>query len=174
MMEYYDSLETQSVKARAATLREALPVQIAHAQQRSSYYAQMLAGIDAEAIDSPQALVQLPVTRRSELQQVQYQNYPFGGLATVDGERLTRVYQSPGPIYELEARRPDYWRMARALFAAGFRSGQLIHNAFSYHFTPMGFMLETGARALGCPVFPAGTGQAELQVRAINDLKPTG
>ncbi len=173
-MEYYDNLETQSAKARTTTLREALPVQIAHAQERSGYYARVLAGIDPESIDSPEALASLPVTRRSELQTVQQKNYPFGGLTTVDTERLTRVYQSPGPIYEPEARRPDYWRMARALFATGLRAGQLIHNAFSYHFTPAGFMLETGARALGCPVFPAGTGQTELQVRAINDLKPVG
>lgn len=173
-MDYYDNLETQSDKDREATLREALPVQIAHARDRSSYYARILEGIDPDTIDSRAALATIPVTRKSELQTLQHESLPFGGLVTIDMDRITRVYQSPGPIYEPEARRPDYWRMARALFAAGFRSGQLVHNTFSYHFTPAGYMLETGARALGCPVFPAGPGQTELQVRAINDLKPVG
>lgn len=173
-MDYYDSLETQDDKARAATLREALPVQIAHAKDRSSYYGNILADIDPEEIDTLEALAALPVTRKSELNTIQEQDLPFGGMATVGYGRVARVYQSPGPIYELEARRSDYWRMARALFAAGFRAGQLIHNTFSYHFTPAGFMLETGARSLDCAVFPAGVGQTELQVKAMADLKPNG
>lgn len=174
MPEYYDSLETMEPKAREANLREALPVQIAQAKERTAYYAEALAGVDPEAIDSREALASLPVTYKSKLQEVQQQKPPFGGLETVELSRITRVYQSPGPIYEFEARRSDYWRMARALFAAGFRSGQLIHNTFSYHFTPAGFMLETGARSLGCPVFPAGVGQTELQVKAMADLRPQG
>jgi phenylacetate-CoA ligase len=173
-MEYYDSLETQDQKARDQNLREALPVQIAHAKERSPYYAQLLADIDPEAIDSREALADLPVTRKSELQELQQSNMPFGGIATIEPGRATRIYQSPGPIYELEARRADYWRMARALFAAGFRAGDVVHNTFSYHFTPAGAMFESGARALGCAVFPAGVGQTELQVKAIADLQPGG
>ena len=173
-MDHYDSLETQDQKSRDATLREALPVQIAHAKERSSYYQQLLADIDPEQIDTRAALAELPLTRKADLVELQRQDPPFGGLATIDLGRVTRVYQSPGPIYELEARRSDFWRMARALFAAGFRSGQLIHNTFSYHFTPAGFMLETGARALSCAVFPAGTGQTELQVKALAELRPDG
>ena len=173
-MEYYDSLETQDQKSRDANLREALPVQIAHAKDRSAYYAEVLAEIDPEAIDSIAALADLPVTRKSELQELQQQNMPFGGLATIEPGRATRIFQSPGPLYELEARRADYWRMARALFAAGFRANDVVHNTFSYHFTPAGSIVETGARALGCAVFPAGIGQTELQVKAIADLKPTG
>jgi phenylacetate-CoA ligase len=173
-MEYYDNLETQDQKTRTEVLREALPVQIQHAKDRSAAYAKLLADVDSSAIDSIDALAQLPVTRKSELQALQQQSPPLGGIATLDQGRVTRIYQSPGPIYEPEARRPDYWRIARALFAAGFRSGQFIHNTFSYHFTPAGFMFDSGARALGCPVFPAGVGQTELQVKAINDLKPSG
>jgi len=173
-MEYYDNLETQDQKTRTEVLREALPVQIQHAKDRSAAYAKLLADIDPSAIDSFEALATLPVTRKSDMQTLQQQSPPFGELSTLDLGRVTRVYQSPGPIYEPEARRPDYWRMARALFAAGFRPGQLIHNAFSYHFTPAGFMFDSGARALGCPVFPAGIGQTELQVKAIADLKPSG
>jgi phenylacetate-CoA ligase len=173
-MEYYDSLETQDQKAREQNMREALPVHIAHAKERAPYYAQLLADIDPESIDSCEALSTLPVTRKSDLQELQQNNMPFGGIATIEPGRATRIYQSPGPIYELEARRADYWRMARALFAAGFRAGDLVHNTFSYHFTPAGSMFETGARALGCAVFPAGIGQTELQVKAIADLKPNG
>ena len=173
-MEYYDNLETQEPRARENTLREALPMQIAHARDRSPHYARLLDGIEPEAIDSRAALASLPVTRKSQLLELQRQQPPFGGLASVGVDSLARIYQSPGPIYEPEARRPDYWRMARALFAAGFRAGHLVHNTFSYHFTPAGFMLESGARALGCPVFPAGTGQTEQQVRAMADLQPQG
>lgn len=173
-MEYYDSLETQDQKSREANLREALPVQIAHAKERSTYYAKLLADIDPQEIDSRNALAALPVTRKSELHELQQQDMPFGGLATIDRGRATRIFQSPGPIYELEARRADFWRMARALFAAGFRAGDVVHNTFSYHFTPAGSMIESGARAIGCAVFPAGIGQTELQVKAIADLKPNG
>lgn len=173
-MEYYDNLETQNPKEREAHLREALPMQLAQARERSPYYARLLAGIDPEAIDSLAALTTVPVTSKSRLLELQQQTGPFGGLTTIETGRMNRIFQSPGPIYEPEARRPDYWRMSRALFAAGFRSGQLIHNTFSYHFTPAGFMLETGARALGCPVFPAGTGQTELQIQAMADLRPQG
>lgn len=173
-MEYYDSLETQDQKSRVATLREALPIQIMHAKERSEHYAKLLADIDPETIDSREALAALPVTRKSELMEMQVQQPPFGGLAAVEPGRVARIFQSPGPIYEFEARRSDYWRSARALFAAGFRAGDIVHNTFSYHFTPAGSMFETGARALGCAVFPAGTGQTELQVRAIAGLKPTG
>ena len=173
-MDYYDRLETQNKKARKEGLEESLPLQIAHAQNKSSAYAELLDGIDPNAITGRKTLTRLPVTRKSELSERQKKQSPFGGLTTVELASVVRIYQSPGPIYEPEARRPDYWRFARALFAAGFRKGELIHNTFSYHFTPAGFMLESGARALGCPVFPAGTGQTELQVKAIADLKPKG
>ena len=105
----------------------------------------------------------------------------FGGFATVGwgasrppAQRALRVFASPGPIREPETARADYWRMARALFAAGFRAGDLVHNSFSYHFTPAGSMMESGAHAIGCTVFPAGTGQTELQVQAMAALAPDG
>jgi phenylacetate-CoA ligase len=84
------------------------------------------------------------------------------------------VFCSPGPIYEPEGHGTDYWRMGRALFAAGFRAGDLVHNAFSYHFTPAGAMMDSGAHAVGCTVFPAGTGQTEMQVQTIADMQPDG
>jgi phenylacetate-CoA ligase len=173
-MAYYDHLETRDPAARETDLREALPAQIAHAQRRAPAFARILRGVDPTAVIDRAALAQLPVTRKSELVDSQHRDPPFGGLTAVPMGALVQVFQSPGPIYDPEARRPDFWRFARALFAAGFRPGDLIHNTFSYHFTPAGSMLATGAHALGCAVFPAGVGQTELQARAIHDLKPQG
>src|SRR5207253_4140799 len=118
------------------------------------------------------SLAELPLTRKSELIELQRQNPPFGGLVAAPMSAVRRVFVSPGPIYEPEGRRSDYFRMARALFAAGFRAGDLVHNTFSYHLTPAGAMVESAAQALGCPVIAAGTGQTEQQLRAISDLRP--
>ena len=123
---------------------------------------------------SRDALARLPVTRKSELLDLQKAARPFGGFAATRWGDMRRVFASPGPIYEPEGEQPDYWRLARALFAAGFRAGDLVHNCFSYHLTPAGSMLETGAHALGCTVVPGGTGQTELQVQAMADLRPVG
>jgi phenylacetate-CoA ligase len=173
-MEYYDQLEIQEPAVREERIAGALPVQIANAQQNSPAFAKILDGVDAAGITSREALARLPVTRKSELQEKQKQDPPFGGLVAVSLDKIARLYQSPGPIYDPDARRSDYWRFARAMFAAGFRKGELIHNTFSYHFTPAGFMAETGGQALGCTMFPAGIGQTELQVKAIADLKSRG
>ncbi len=137
-------------------------------------FARILADVDVASITTRAALAQLPVTRKSALLELQKSARPFGGLAATGWGDALRVFASPGPIYEPEGRRPDYWRLARALFAAGFRRGDLVHNCFSYHFTPAGSMLETGAHALGCTVVPAGTGQTEQQVQAMAELRPTG
>ncbi len=156
----------------------ALPGHIAHAQACSPAFAQILQGVDAASITSRTALAQLPVTRKYELlaqQQAQRAHSPFGGFNTQPfGPHMPRVFASPGTIYEPEGTRPDYWRMARAIYAAGFRAGELVHNCFSYHFVPAGSMMETGAHALGCTVFPGGTGQTEQQVQAMAELRPAG
>jgi phenylacetate-CoA ligase len=171
---HYDGLETRDPAAREAALLAALPKQIAHAQTKAPYYAATLKGIDPREIASRKALADLPVTRKSELIALQQQQPPFAGLNAVPRGELARIFMSPGPIYEPEARAPDFWRMARALYAAGFRKGQLVHNSFSYHLTPAGAMLEAAAQVLGCAVMPGGVGQTELQLRAIADLKPDG
>ncbi len=156
----------------------ALPGHIAHAQACSPAFAQILQGVDAASITSRTALAQLPVTRKYELlaqQQAQRAHSPFGGFNTQPfGPHMPRVFASPGTIYEPEGTRPDYWRMARAIYAAGFRAGELVHNCFSYHFVPAGSMMETGAHAIGCTVFPGGTGQTEQQVQAMAELRPAG
>ena len=178
MHTFYDSLENRSPADREAALLAALPKQIAHAQQNAPAMAEQLAGIDAASITSREALATLPVIRKYELlerQQAQRAENPFGGFAAIGmGPKMGRVFASPGPIYEPEGKARDYWRMARALHAAGFRSGELVHNCFSYHFTPAGSMMETGAHAIGCTVFPGGIGQTEQQVEAMRDLKPAG
>ncbi|MEO7404195.1 MAG: AMP-binding protein [Burkholderiales bacterium] len=174
MTEYFDTLEIREPAAREEALLRALPRQIAHAKGKSAYFERVLAQVDASAVTSRSALAALPVTRKSELKALQAAAMPFGGLAARPLAEFPRVFMSPGPLYEPEGHRPDYWRMARPLYAAGFRTGELVHNTLSYHFTPAGAMLESGAHALGCTVFPAGTGQTEMQVQAINHLRPTG
>lgn len=172
--QYYDELETRDLQTRRAAQFAALPEQIKHAQHRSRAFARILAEIDSASITTPDALARLPVTRKSELTALAKQDPPFGGLATAEPGEFARVFSSPGPVYEPESYRPDYWRLARALFAAGFRRGDLVHNSFAYHFTPAGSMVEGAARALGCAVFPAGVGQTELQAQAVADLRPDG
>ena len=180
MTTFYDALETRSREARQAALMAALPQQILHAQQASPAFAGILAGVDAAGVTSRAALARLPVTRKSELLALQQQHRAPGGSGNVFGgfsalafgAAMPRVFASPGTLYEPEGTRRDYWRVARAMYAAGIRPGELVHNAFSYHFVPAGSMMESGAHALGCTVFPGGTGQTEQQVQAIAELRP--
>ena len=136
------------------------------------YYRELLADIDPATITTRGALARLPVTRKSDLTDIQTRNPPFGGLNGWDASRLAHIYQSPGPIYEPDCERADHWRFARSLWAAGVRPGMIVHNSFSYHLTPAGMIIESGARAIGCPVIPGGIGNTELQVQAIADLRP--
>ena len=177
---FYDTLETRDPAEREAALMAALPRQVAHAQARTDAFARLLAGVDAGSVTSRAALARLPVTRKGELleqQKATRATDPFGGFSAVGWRALgkpvaRRVYQSPGPIYEPEGHATDYWRLARALHAAGLRAGDLVHNCFSYHLTPGGLMMESGAHALGCTVFPGGVGNTELQLQAIAELRP--
>jgi phenylacetate-CoA ligase len=171
---HYDALETRDPQERERALLAALPQQVAHAKANAPYFTALFEDVDPRVVNSRAALAKLPVTRKSALLALQKDRPPFGGLAATPPSQLARVFMSPGPIYDPEGRRSDYWRIARALFAAGFRAGDLIHNCFSYHLTPAGSMFEGGAAALGCAVVPGGTGQTELQVRAISDLRPVG
>ncbi len=182
-MPFYDALETRPPSEREAALFAALPAHVEQAQRLSPALAEILAGVDAAAISSRAALVQLPVTRKHELLERQQASRaaggdPFGGFATIGWRSLLRsgarrVYQSPGPIYEPEGQATDYWRIARAMAAAGFESGELVHNCFSYHLTPGAWFMESGAQALGCSVIPGGVGNTEQQLDAIADLKPS-
>ncbi|MBK6863128.1 MAG: phenylacetate--CoA ligase family protein [Ideonella sp.] len=185
----YDALERRDPATRERAQLAALPAMVAHAQACAPALAAILRGVDAASITSRAALARLPVTRKSALLELQQASRsradtarePFGGFSAIGWSALVaaprgarRVFQSPGPIYEPEGQAPDYWRIARALFAAGFRAGDLIHNSFSYHLTPGAFMMETGAHAIGCTVFAGGVGNTELQLQAMGDLQPQG
>ena len=178
MSAYFDTLETRSSAERELALTQTLPAQIRLAQQHSAAMGRILKGIDASGVTSRSELARLPVTRKSELLDLQKAGRPadsFGGFAAVvRGPNMPRIFASPGPIYEPDVAARDYWRVGRAMHAAGFRAGELVHNAFSYHMTPGAFMMESGAHAVGCTVFPAGTGQTEQQLAAIADLQPNG
>jgi len=183
MSHHHDDLEIRTPEAREAALFGALPAQIAQAQRHAPALAALLDGVDATAVTDRATLARLPVTRKYELLDRQKASRaagsdPFGGFSTIGWNGLLRsrgarrVYQSPGPIYEPEGHATDYWRCARAMSAAGFREGDLVHNCFSYHLTPGAWIMESGAQALGCAVIPGGVGNTEQQLAAIADLKP--
>jgi len=172
--EYYDALETRDPQARERDLFAKLATHLAHAKARSRHYARSLAAIDARDVTGRAALARLPVTRKSELAELQKAEPPFGGLDATPPSGLARIFLSPGPIFDPEGRRPDYWHTARTLFAAGFRAGDVALNCFSYHLTPAGSMMETGLHHLGCAVIPGGVGQTEMQACAIAHLRPSG
>jgi phenylacetate-CoA ligase len=174
MTDFYDDLETRSSDQREAALFAALPAHLAHAKAAAPHFTRILAEVDPAAIRDRAALAALPVTRKSDLIALQQAAPPFGGLAAVEIGRLARVFASPGPIHDPEPHGKDPWRSARALFASGFRAGDLAHNCFAYHLTPAGSMFETGAHAIGCAVIPAGTGNTETQAQVIAHLKPKG
>ena len=174
MTEHFDQLEVRSHEQRERAQFAALAGRIAQAKAQSRYFAKALASVDPAAMTSRAALVQVPVMRKSDLHALQQNAPPFGGLTAVDTARLAKIFVSPGPIYDPEGTVPDYWRLRRALYAAGFRAGDLVQNCFSYHLVPAGSMLEGGLRALGCVVIPAGVGQTDMQVATMADLRPVG
>lgn len=171
MTDLYDALESRDPSAREKDLLSALPALVARAKQAPGWAA-ILKDVDPQQVTSRAALAQLPVTRKSQLKELQKAALPFGGLNTTPAGQLSRIFMSPGPIFDPEGRGADWWRYARPFHALGVRAGDLIQNCFAYHFTPAGLMVEGGAAKLGCPVIPAGIGQTEMQVQAMNLLKP--
>lgn len=186
MSEFFDALETRDPEQRERDLMAAMPAALARAMASATAIGRQLHGVDPWAVKSREALARLPVLRKHQLLEAQKESREslpttagamqrvFGGFSSVGWGQALRVFASPGPIYEPETSRQDYWRFGRALYAAGFRSGDLAYNCFSYHFTPAGSMMETAAHAVGCTVFPGGTGQTEQQVHAMRDLAPHG
>src|SRR5512134_601219 len=170
MAEHYDALETRDPEGRERDLLARLPQQVAHAKANAPGFARILADVDPRAVTSRAALARLPVTRKSDLKALQAAARPLGGLNATPVGKLAKLFVSPGQIYEPEGHGRDWWRTARALHASGFRAGDLVANAFAYHFTPAGSMLENGALACGCTVVPTGVGQTEMQVTTIADL----
>jgi phenylacetate-CoA ligase len=174
MSEFYDSLETRSADERALAQFESIRSQIEHVKRNTTAYAESLQGIDPADITDATAFSALPLTRKSELIELQQSKRPFGGYTPDNTTGYSHVFASPGPIYEPGFAVSDFWRFARSLYAAGFRPGDLVQNCFSYHFTPAGQMFDNAVQALGCAVIPAGVGQTELQLQTIADLKPSG
>ena len=170
--DFYDELETRDPGQRAEQQFAALADQVAHAKQNSGYFASVLQDVDPSEIDNPEALAKLPLTRKSDLAARQQAEPPLGGLNAVPLDQVAHIFMSPGPIFEPDGEGRDHWRFGRALFAAGVRAGDIVHNTFAYHLTPAGMLVESAARALGCPVIPAGVGNTELQVQAIAHLRP--
>jgi phenylacetate-CoA ligase len=170
---HYDSLEIRDPDVRERDFFGRLPDLIAVALSAPGWATQ-LGGIDPNAVTSRAALAKLPVLRKSELVMRQKEHPPFGGFNVAATARLRRLLMSPGPIFEPQGAGEDFWGAARALFAAGFRAGDVVHNSFAYHLTPGGFMMEAGAHALGCAVIPAGTGNTEQQIEAIAHFRPSG
>lgn len=173
MPDHYDALEIRDPATREREQAAKLPQAIAHAMTAPGW-AKQLAGVDAAAVTSRAALARLPVLRKGELAELQKQSPPFGGLSTKPAGKFGRLLMSPGPIFEPQAEGVDGYGAARALHAAGFRAGDIVHNSFAYHLTPGGFILESGAHALGCAVIPGGVGNTEQQLEAIAHYKPAG
>ena len=173
MTDHYDAQETRDPREREAELFARLPDVLRKAMAASAY-AERLRGIDPASITSRAALAKLPVLRKSELPALHKANPPFGGFVADPPGSFARLFTSPGPIFEPEGAHADPWRGARALFAVGFRPGDVVLNTFSYHLTPGGFIFDTSARALGCAVIPAGPGNTEAQFELIEAYRPIG
>src|SRR5215475_5539168 len=173
MTAHYDALETRDPGAREEELFSRLPGVLHHAQAAPAY-AERLKGVEAASVTSRAALARLPVLRKSELPALHKASAPFGGFVAHPAGSFARLFTSPGPIFEPEGRQADPWRGARALFAAGFRSGDIVLNTFGYHLTPGGFIFDSSARALGCAVIPAGPGNTEQQFELIEAYRPIG
>jgi phenylacetate-CoA ligase len=170
-MRHFDNLENCDPSHRHANLFSRLPDVLRHAMQAPAY-AQHLKGINPAAIVNRAALAELPVLRKSDLPALHKARPPFGGFVTGPAGSFGRLFTSPGPIFEPESKQVDPWRGARALYAAGFRPGDIVLNTFSYHLTPGGFIFDSAARALGCAVIPAGPGNVEQQLELIEAYRP--
>ncbi|TWH00156.1 phenylacetate-CoA ligase [Mesorhizobium sp. J18] len=172
MAAHFDDLETLDPSLRESRLFERLPRFLSETAAKVPGLRDWLSGIDLASVNSRAALARLPVLRKPELLEMQAANPPFGGFVDPAALAGARVFMSPGPIWEPQAQGSDPWQAARAFFAAGVRRGDIVHNAFAHHMTPGGYILDEGARALGCTVFPAGTGNTDMQVEAVLALKP--
>ncbi|HRJ68925.1 MAG TPA: AMP-binding protein [Beijerinckiaceae bacterium] len=174
MAQFYDKLETRTPAARERALMRDLRALLAASRSKAPALKSQMKGIAPETLKTRADLARIPVIRKSDLKAMQQADLPFGGLAAGRTSALMRILVSPGPIFEPEGHDPDWWGAARAFFAAGFRRGDIVQNCFSYHLTPGGHIMESGARALGCPVIPGGVGNTEQQLEAVALLKPAG
>jgi phenylacetate-CoA ligase len=173
MPDHYDSLETRDSAQRERELMAALPRIVARAMTAPGW-AKHLVGVDPRLVNTRAALAKLPVLRKADLAAMQKDDPPFGGFAVTLPEKAKRLHMSPGALFEPQGEGKDFGNCARALFAAGFRAGDIVHNSFSHHLTPGAYILEEGAHALGCPTIPGGIGNTEQQLAAILQYRPAG
>ncbi|EPP5327111.1 phenylacetate--CoA ligase [Vibrio alginolyticus] len=174
MNELFDAKESLSLQAREESLFQRLPALIENSKANSEHYAAHFSELEPTLANNREGLAQFPITRKFNVPNQQQLKPPFGGLNSAAIGQMARVFQSPGPLYEAQTDEADFWRMGRAFHAAGFCAGDLVHNTLSYHFSPGGFIMDGGARACGCAVFPAGVGNTEAQIEAIKQLQPNG
>jgi len=172
-VEFFDVRETRPPEERERALMQELPAAVLHAFTHAPAYRRRDPTVVPEEVRDRQALAKLRVLRKSELAELQKTDPPFGGLVTVPAGQAGRLFASPGGVFELEARRVDPWRGARALHAAGMRNGDVVHVSFSYHLMPAASMVETGAHALGCAVIPGGTAPTDAQAAAAAQFRAT-
>ena len=172
-MNFYDRKETRSADERANDYNKAFPELVRLATTKSKGYSDLYKKIDLREIKSTEDLYQLPVLRKTELQNYQSTNFPFGGFVTLQPNEVDYIFQSPGPIYEPGSVKPDWWRIARFLHACGLGKNDIVQNCFSYHLTPAGHIFENGAKAIGATIVPAGTGNTELQVQLAKNVGTT-
>jgi phenylacetate-CoA ligase len=170
---HYDALETRDPALREREQLASLPDIVARAMTAPGW-AKHLAQIDPKSVNSRATLAKLPVLRKADVAALQKENPPFGGLNVTTPGKVKRLLMSPGPVFEPQGEGADWYGTARACYAAGFRSGDIVHNSFAYHLTPGGFILESGCHALGCAVIPGGVGNTEQQLEAIAHYKPSG
>lgn len=173
MKQFFHPLEGQSAKQREDHLMSALAEQLSFAKAHCDHYSALFNEIDLSAVGCRASLAKLPITRKADLIALQAAMPPFAGM-TPNKHQVGRIFKSPGPIYEPECDGFDWWRMGQAFFAAGFSSGDIVQNCLSYHLTPGGFIMDSGAKACGCTVIPAGPGQTEMQLELIESLTPSG
>src|SRR5215831_946464 len=170
---YYDDLEIRDPDARERDHLARLADTVRRARTAPGW-ARRLDGVEPDAAASRAALAKLPLLRKSDLPALQRADPPFGGFNVIEPGKARRLMMSPGPIFEPECEAPDGYGAARALFACGFRPGDIVHNAFSYHLTPGAFIFESGLQALGCATIPGGVGNTDQQLDAIAHFKPSG
>jgi phenylacetate-CoA ligase len=171
-MPHLDKRETQDPAKREAALFKDLRAMLGFAVAKAPALRKQLKGIDIRGLKDRAALAKAPVLRKSDLMDMQKAAPPFAGFTTLKAGHLARLLISPGPIADPEGAFMDWWGAARALAAAGFARGDVVLNTFSYHFTPGGFIMDSGAQALGCAVIPAGPGNIEQQLQAIGMFRP--
>ena len=171
------NLETMPHKKRLEYLNQKLRGIIQYAFKNSVAFKNKMdsVGLKPRDIQTIKDLEKIPITKKADLVELQKRNPPFGGFEAVPIETLRRIYVSPGPILEPGEAEYEDLGWAQAMFAAGFRPGDIVMNTFSYHMVPFGMqMVDNSLRQAGCIVVPTGVGNTEQQVNIMKSLRVNG